>query len=50
MAVARLSDVPYFGPALPENGKFKKNQEFKELLLTKRESELVHLYVEHLWL
>lgn len=35
VAVTRLRDVPYFGPALPEHAKFKKNQEFKELLLTK---------------
>ena len=35
VAVTRLQDVPYFGPALPEKGRFKKNQEFREFLITK---------------
>ena len=35
VAVSRLKDVPYFGPALPEKGKFKKNDAFREFLLTK---------------
>ena len=36
LAVTRLQDVPYFGPPLPEKGRFKKTKEFREFLLTKR--------------
>jgi hypothetical protein len=35
LAVTRLQDVPYFGPPLPEKGRFKKTKEFREFLLTK---------------
>ena len=45
VAVTRLRDVPYFGPALPENGRFKKNEMFKELLLTKRECWLAKVWL-----
>lgn len=56
VAVTRLRDVPYFGPALPEHARFKKNQEFKELLLTKCKhylkdtSVLVLQCAQHCWL
>ena len=35
MSVTARSDVPYFGPSLPNPPVFKRGEEFKEFLLTK---------------
>ena len=36
VAVSRSSDVPYFGPSIPEGGIFQKSEKFRNFLLTKR--------------
>ena len=35
VAVTRSQDIPYFGPEIPDNAVFDKNQNFKEFILTK---------------
>ena len=35
VSVTARSDVPYFGPSLPNPPVFKRGEEFKEFLLTK---------------
>ena len=48
VAITRSHDIPYFGPEIPDNAVFDKNQNFREFILTKcmlRSSDYsVHVY------
>ena len=35
VAVSRSQDIPFFGPAIPEDAAFDKNDMFREFVLTK---------------
>ena len=43
VAVTRSHDIPYFGPEIPDNAVFDKNQNFREFILTK--CMYIHMYM-----
>ncbi len=36
VSVSRSQDIPFFGPTIPEDAAFDKNEIFREFMLTKR--------------